>query len=369
MGQTLAEALEPQLVQVSLVFAYDGPGIVGRNPQLATHYLGSRGFADFPAWLRARRLFSRLQIDVIHFMDPVIWIYSAMAYSRHRRVLHQHGRPGPSLPRHAARMTLVQKTAARILGRSADGQICISHGSQRAIENLKWGKPGKLWTVHNALDCRRFAHLPSRVKARARFHIPAGSKVLGMVCRLVRYRGCEEAIRVLSQLSSDWHLLFCGDGPLRPELEAMTQDKQLRDRVHFSGLMENVLWAYSAMDLFLFLARYEGGGLALAEAMAAKVPVIGLEGDGEYREPEYPLVTPDNATLIARSQPLNYDSVESPQVLSRMAGEIEKWSAHPECFEAKTRNAARWVEERFNSSLQARRMTEVYQAVLEQSSR
>jgi glycosyltransferase involved in cell wall biosynthesis len=182
---------------------------------------------------------------------------------------------------------------------------------------------------------------------------------------MVRYRGCDDAVRMVSRFGGEWHLMLCGDGPFRGELAALAEANGVRDRVHFTGLLDDVRQAYAAMNVFLYLARYDSFGLAVGEAMAAGVPVFGLAGDGEYRESEYPLVTSDNSSFVERSQPTNYAGPEDPEVLDELARRIEYYAPHPERYRPMIEHARGWVRERFNADTQARKVTEVYNAVLQ----
>src|SRR5262249_45367216 len=158
-----------------------------------------------------------------------------------------------------------------------------------------WAIPDQTYTVYNGIECDSFADLPPRAAARTRLGLPQDALVMGVVCRLAWYKGCRDAIRVLAQTNSRWHLVFCCDGPMRTYLREVAVQEGVADRVHFAGMLDDMRDGYAVMDALLFLSRHEPFGLVIAEAMASRVPVFGLAGQGEYRDPYYPLVTDDNA--------------------------------------------------------------------------
>src|SRR5207302_4259308 len=160
------------------------------------------------------------------------------------------------------------------------------------------GTRDRLWTVYNAVDVSRFQMLPSRVDARRQLGVPTDVRLLAMVGRLTFNKGGWDALNVLTRLDDDWHLMFVGEGPYRGELGTLVRQRCLGDRVHFIEPLADVRPAYAAMDVFLFLTRYEPFGLVLAEAMAAGVPVLCLGALGEYREKSCPLVLPDNDVFV-----------------------------------------------------------------------
>ncbi len=98
--------------------------------------------------------------------------------------------------------------------------------------------------------------------------------VLLAVGRLVYYKGFRYAIEAMQELDST--LLIVGDGPLRGELEHLTVELGVQDRVHLLGNVRDTRHYYHAADIFLLpsIARSEGFGIVQLEAMAAGVPVV-----------------------------------------------------------------------------------------------
>jgi glycosyltransferase involved in cell wall biosynthesis len=78
-----------------------------------------------------------------------------------------------------------------------------------------------------------------------------------------------------------WQLLVVGDGPARPEIEAMLATLG-QGRVAFAGLVaeEALPGIYAAADLYVWPALCEAYGLALLEAQAAGLPVVAGRGGG-----------------------------------------------------------------------------------------
>lgn len=299
---------------------------------------------------------NNIQADIIHFMESIVWLNIALTGSDYRKLLHVHGK---FLPSHIKWHNRVIRKA---LGLMADGQVCITHGARESLTAQGWGLPERTWVVSNAIDNRAFQALPTRRLARATLNIPADVRLLGMICRLVKHRGCDDAIRILRRLEGEWHLAFCGDGPFRNELEAKAELEGVSGRVHFLGSVDDVRTSLAAMDAFLFLARYDSFGMATCEAFASGVPVFGLGGEGEYREPEYPLVTPDNSIFVERHQAANYEVAESPQALDSLARHISDYGKNPQRYEDMIKRARAWVQKRFDAPIQAEAMARIYES-------
>ena len=127
--------------------------------------------------------------------------------------------------------------------------------------------------IYNACDLARFAALQQRVDWPLR-HPPR----LGMVARFELHKDQPSLIRALALLRDQgFHavLWLIGDGSHRPQLEALIQTLQLGEQVEFLGSRRDIPKLLAELDLFVFSARPdEGFGIALAEAMAAGLPIV-----------------------------------------------------------------------------------------------
>ena len=73
-----------------------------------------------------------------------------------------------------------------------------------------------------------------------------------------------------------WHLVLCGDGELRPELENQISQHNLQNFVHLSGFLqqEDLLPYFAHAQCFIHASTTEQWGLVVNEAMAAGLPVL-----------------------------------------------------------------------------------------------
>jgi len=114
--------------------------------------------------------------------------------------------------------------------------------------------------------------------ARAR---TPGSRVL-LVGSLDARKGGKLAIRALAHAAEAVHLEIVGDGPERPKLQRLADRLGVAHRVHFAGQLPRaqVLQKLESAAAVVFTGLREEGGMALAEAMFAGVPVIVLAHGG-----------------------------------------------------------------------------------------
>jgi 1,2-diacylglycerol 3-alpha-glucosyltransferase len=117
------------------------------------------------------------------------------------------------------------------------------------------------------------------------YHIPENAVVIGHVGRLAPEKNleflAESVARSMRSLEDTW---FCvaGDGPDRQKIHDIFTDCNLARRLVLTGNLTGraLADAYQAMDLFVFSSQSETQGMVLTEAMAAKTPVIALDGPG-----------------------------------------------------------------------------------------
>jgi glycosyltransferase involved in cell wall biosynthesis len=118
----------------------------------------------------------------------------------------------------------------------------------------------------------------------------------------------------LSQDNMEFIALIAGDGPDLPWLRTFVQQHKLTHQVRLLGTLpnESVLGLMRAADVFFLPSRWEGIALAIYEAMACGLPVVGADVGGQ-RE----LVTPECGVLLERC-----DEETQAQQYARILGEL-----------------------------------------------
>lgn len=114
------------------------------------------------------------------------------------------------------------------------------------------------------------------------------SKVIMTLARLSRaeqYKGLDEVLEAMPALletERSLKYLVAGDGDDRPRLEAKAAALGLRERVVFTGLIDEREKAdhFRLADAFVMPGRGEGFGFVFLEALACGVPVVGSLVDG-----------------------------------------------------------------------------------------
>lgn len=104
----------------------------------------------------------------------------------------------------------------------------------------------------------------------------SGDKVIVTAARLVNWKGGDTIIRSLNMVEHPVKLKILGDGPEKVNLETLTRQSGLADRVEFVGRVDRrgVLTAMAEADVFVLASGYEGLPHVVLEAMAVARPVV-----------------------------------------------------------------------------------------------
>lgn len=139
---------------------------------------------------------------------------------------------------------------------------------------------------------------PARPRANARPGQPARVATVGRLHEQKGHSTLIEAAAVLARRGVDADYFIAGDGPLRPQLQALVAEVGIADRFQFLGSIaaDGVSKLLTDSDIFVMPSRWEALGIAAVEAMAHALPVVAsnLEGLGE-------LVTHGHTGLLVES--------------------------------------------------------------------
>ncbi len=226
--------------------------------------------SDVSAMRATRRAFRSLGADVIHFnastMSSCQWaILAAITIPRQRFVVMEHS---PVATWSGLSKRLKKFTSAR-----ADAHVGVGHRAARLIEDLGDLPDGSIRVIHSGVPTMELCPPPRETD----------DFTIGMLARHDPAKGIDIAIRVMAALGPGYRLVVVGDGPQRPELEALVDELDLRAQVELRPFSDEARNLYPTFDVYLLPSRFEAFPVTVQEAMQAGVPVVATEV-GSIRE-------------------------------------------------------------------------------------
>jgi len=151
---------------------------------------------------------------------------------------------------------------------TADKLVSVSKGVD---EGFGWLAENRRTVIINPVtDVHRGGQFPPGYEAGKQHVLAMG--------RLVSQKGFDILIKAFARLARkfpQWQLVIIGGGELRAELQSLADE--LGVNVALVGRLENPFAIFGEDDIFAMPSRFEGMGLALAEAMACGVAVVAAD--------------------------------------------------------------------------------------------
>ena len=261
------------------IICLDEPGPLAEDlpDNVCSALHASRG--RFPWDRRAVRRLKELArdngIDILHSHNTAARQYAALATAAISRrasapVRHLYTDHSSNLYLHGIinrlRVRLMKKHTSAYTAVSREAAEKLAAAEKTALEKTKIIKNGIAFPDQPP-------QTPVRETLREQFGLSKHAFVIGYVGRLSPEKGVDRLLKSFADISYPAQLLIIGDGSSRRELEELSDQLDLHDKVVFAGERQNARMLLSAMDLFVLPSRSEGLPLALLEAMAEKVPV------------------------------------------------------------------------------------------------
>lgn len=222
----------------------------------------------------------RKQIKIVHFpytsnagkwgfVLPLLKIIFGIKY-----LLHIHG--GGMKP-------WQKRNADRILFKHADKLLSVSSVTKEEYQ-IRSNRE-----IEVVLPLVQFEQAKeSKLNIRRKFNYSLDVKIILSVGSLKELKAPDVLLEAFTQLGKEFiqehklRLIFVGDGPLRNQLAARTEELGLAPYVVFTGKIsyDDVPEYYKMSDIYVIPSKFEGTPKSLLEAMYNILPVIGSNVNG-----------------------------------------------------------------------------------------
>jgi len=154
----------------------------------------------------------------------------------------------------------------------ADRVITVSDLTRRTVIEKYGIEPGKVFTVHNAVDPDMFSELKEIKK-----HVK--EKIVTFLGRITFQKGPEyfiEAAYKILQKDNNVRFVMAGSGDMLNKMIERVAKLRIADKFHFTGFLkgEAIDRMFGLSDVFVMPSVSEPFGIVPLEAMRANVPVV-----------------------------------------------------------------------------------------------
>ncbi len=170
----------------------------------------------------------------------------------------------------------VRRTVDHALIRWTSAYFGVAEAQRRYLVDELGYPDDKIRIIHNGVDPALFDVNTDR-GVLAEFGFAEGDPVVGIVgtLRPVKDHGTLlRAARIVINEIPRARFLVIGDGPIRPQLEALASELAITPNVHFAGWRRDVAQLVNEMDVFAMTSTTECFPMALLEAMACARPTV-----------------------------------------------------------------------------------------------
>jgi len=128
----------------------------------------------------------------------------------------------------------------------------------------------RIRTIHNGVEIGKPISIPELEKIQ---EIKRDFTLIGSVSVIRKIKGIEQTFSLLAK-NHQLFYLHIGNGEDEKYYFDLAKEMGIESRVWFIGYKKHPISYLNQLDLFIAASRSEGFGMALVEAVAAKVPVV-----------------------------------------------------------------------------------------------
>ena len=169
-------------------------------------------------------------------------------------------------------MKIKRNIFTKLLNRYATDYFACSIEAGKCLYGQKTKSQKNIEIIHNAIDTNNFLFdSETRKKTRKSCNIENLFTLIhvGMFTEAKNHEFIIKVFKEINKKQPNSCLVLVGDGPLRENIETLSNNIGLKNKVKFLGELENVSNYLMAADCFIFPSKFEGLGMAVIEAQVS----------------------------------------------------------------------------------------------------
>lgn len=254
--------------------------VIGRK-ELPTATMASLFSFPFCAYPTCVKLCKKNKYDFIntHFAVPTgllgVWISKRFDIPN---ILSVHGGDiyDPTKKSSPHRHWYYRKVINWVLNKS---DYIVAQSSDTKGRVLKWYKPNKKITIIPLpYEKFKFKKVPPEFLGLSR-----DKKYIIACGRMVKRKGFDFFVKVLSELPEKYEGIILGEGPEKESIVNLAKKLRVYNRLHLPGFVseEEKFQYLDNSDVFFLSSRHEGFGIVLQEAMQVGLPIVATNYGGQ----------------------------------------------------------------------------------------
>lgn len=217
--------------------------------------------------------------------------------------------------------------------------------------------PARVTFIPNGVEAQSAAfRSEARKKTRSLWEISPETVVIGNVARLTEFKGHAFLLQSIAQIVREHRNVFFpvfGDGELMESMRAEAQSLNIEKHVRFFGFVDNIQEVYPAFDIYCHSSidlGAEAFPMAILSAMAAELPVVATRVGGIHMMVD----NGKNGFLLEPERPKEFADALLPLITNQ------------DLRTTMGKESYRLFERKFQASIMAERVEEVYERTLSQ---
>jgi glycosyltransferase involved in cell wall biosynthesis len=194
----------------------------------------------------------------------------------------------------------------QLSGHFVERFIVVSDSLKKTLTEQRRIPQQRVIRIYNGIELDQYHPDFKETSPRNQWDIPHTVPLIGAIGRMVWQKGFEYLIKAVPEilkLAPEATFLLIGEGPLRPDLEHLTKELKVHDRVIFAGYRSDIQNLLSTIDILVAPSLLEGFPMITLEAMAMEKPIVATRINGIEEQildgQEGLLVHPKNPKLLA----------------------------------------------------------------------
>ncbi|MBW1918523.1 MAG: glycosyltransferase [Deltaproteobacteria bacterium] len=276
----LFQHLDPERYR-PIACAIENDGAIGREIAQAGFEVINLGLKGRRAWPQIIKQLGRIMrekhIHILHASTYHPALYGRIAallvgvpiIIAHEHVVFRHYR-------------FKRAILSQLLGRFTDLHIAVCQAVREQVIDWHQLSPARVRVVYNGVNPSYLLSRRPQAEIRRKLHLKPDNQVVGVISRLDPEKGHRYLFAALQTLRQRYPLecLVVGAGRGEDRVKQQAKDYEVADITHFLGLRRDIPDILAAIDIFVLPSDQEGLSNAVLEAMAAGVPVIVSDADG-----------------------------------------------------------------------------------------